>query len=85
MDISKKPIGPAAIAGAVVLVVAVIYAIYHFTFAGAASNVRKENAPDYAKKAGMTNGQPGVPQATTPGAPPGGRPSYGQGAGYGRH
>jgi hypothetical protein len=76
MDTTKREAGPAVIVGAVVLLAAILYLVYHFAFAGPASNVSKENAPDYAKKAGMTSNPTGEP------APPAGRPQYGQGAGY---
>src|SRR5262249_24464109 len=72
MDDTKKSLGVAAIVAAVVALIGILYLLYHFTMAPRPNNVSKEMAPDYAKKAGMTDNPTG---ATV-------RPSYGQGPGY---
>jgi hypothetical protein len=87
MDSTKQAAGPAMIAGGAVLLAALIYLIYHFTFANPANNVRKDNAPGYAKQSGMTDNPGGarVNPGGTPGVPgvsQSHRPQYGQGAGY---
>ena len=74
MDTSKPQVGLAAIAAAVAVLLVILYLLYHFTLAPKSTNISKENAPEYAKKAGMTDNPTG--------GGGGARPSYGQGAGY---
>jgi len=73
MDTSKPAVGIGVLAGAVAVLLVILYLLYHFTLAPKSANISRENAPEYAKKAGMTDNPTGGGGA---------RPSYGQGAGY---
>src|SRR5436309_14302014 len=58
---TKASVGIGLILAAVAALLVILYLLYHFTLASSQPTVSKENAPDYAKKAGMTNNPAGGP------------------------
>lgn len=77
---AKENVQPFAIAGAVVVLVGLLFFLFRANFGSQPHNVSPENAPDYAKKSGMvqTGGTPTNPQAAMPAAVGGDQTPYGQ-------